>query len=156
LCSTNVKEILGKASDQASVGFAVADIGRSSLILCGKAFAASGVIKDALCALAAPVLSARGGIPLCARYFLLCSNILSSGLKLLYAFWQSFPSLFPNILSSGLKLLYAFWQSFPSLFPNILSSGLKLLAYSMLVQRVNNLDPRASFKLISFTESSIF
>jgi hypothetical protein len=134
LCSTNVKEILGKASDQASVGFAVADIGRSSLILCGKAFAASGVIKDALCALAAPVLSARGGIPLCARYFLLCSNILSSGLKLLYAFWQSFPSLFPNILSSGLKLL----------------------AYSMLVQRVNNLDPRASFKLISFTESSIF
>lgn len=53
----------------------MADIERSSLILCGKAFVASNVIKDALHALAAPVLSARGGIPLYARYNIIM-NIL--------------------------------------------------------------------------------
>ncbi|KAF3321515.1 Phosphoenolpyruvate carboxykinase [Carex littledalei] len=73
--NTNVKGILGKASDQASVGFAVADIERSSLILCGKAFLASNVIKDALRALAAPVLSARGGIPLYARLLVLHDSV---------------------------------------------------------------------------------
>lgn len=44
---------------------------RSSLVLCGKAFADSNSVKDALAALAAPVLSARGGVPLSARFNLL-------------------------------------------------------------------------------------
>ncbi|KAJ1702871.1 hypothetical protein LUZ63_002650 [Rhynchospora breviuscula] len=73
--NTNVMEILGKASDQASVGLAVADIERSSLILCGKAFASSGVIKDALRALAAPVLSARAGIPVSGRLLVLHDSV---------------------------------------------------------------------------------
>ncbi|AQK60395.1 hypothetical protein ZEAMMB73_Zm00001d053803 [Zea mays] len=41
----------------------VADIERSSLILCGKAFADSAIVKDAITAMIAPILSARGGLP---------------------------------------------------------------------------------------------
>jgi hypothetical protein len=41
----------------------VADIERSSLILCGKAFADSAIVKDALTAMTAAILSARGGLP---------------------------------------------------------------------------------------------
>jgi hypothetical protein len=102
--------------DQASVGFAVVDIELSFFILYGKAFAASGAIKDALCALAAPF--ARGGIPLYARY-------------------------------SIIRTLFLF------MFSNILNSRLKLLSYPMVVLRVDNLDPRTSFKLIIVTEPSI-
>ncbi|KAL6838862.1 hypothetical protein ACP4OV_031298 [Aristida adscensionis] len=61
--SSNVKDILGSGTKYAN-GFAAADIERSSLILCGKAFADLTVVKDALTALTAPILSARGGLPL--------------------------------------------------------------------------------------------
>jgi hypothetical protein len=40
----------------------VADIERSSLILCGKAFADSAIVKDAITAMIAPILTARGGL----------------------------------------------------------------------------------------------
>uniref|UniRef100_A0A453CWK6 phosphoenolpyruvate carboxykinase (ATP) n=1 Tax=Aegilops tauschii subsp. strangulata TaxID=200361 RepID=A0A453CWK6_AEGTS len=60
--STNVRNALGSGTQYAN-GVAVADIERSSLILCGKAFADSAMLKDALTALAAPILSARGGLP---------------------------------------------------------------------------------------------
>lgn len=60
--SNNVKTLLGSGTLYAN-GFAAADIERSSLILCGKAFADSAIVKDALAAMAAPVLSARGGLP---------------------------------------------------------------------------------------------
>uniref|UniRef100_A0ACD5UV52 Uncharacterized protein n=1 Tax=Avena sativa TaxID=4498 RepID=A0ACD5UV52_AVESA len=60
--STNVRNALGFGTQYAN-GVAAADIERSSLILCGKAFADSTMIKDALTALATPVLSARGGLP---------------------------------------------------------------------------------------------
>lgn len=60
--SSNVKTVLGSGT-QYSNGFAAADIERSSLILCGKAFADSTVVKDALTALTAPIFSARGGLP---------------------------------------------------------------------------------------------
>ncbi|KAL6652124.1 hypothetical protein ACP70R_011049 [Stipagrostis hirtigluma subsp. patula] len=60
--SSNVKNVLGSGTQYAN-GFAAADIERSSLILCGKAFADSTVVKDALTALTAPILSARGGVP---------------------------------------------------------------------------------------------
>ncbi|KAG1362028.1 phosphoenolpyruvate carboxykinase [ATP]-like [Cocos nucifera] len=59
-------EVLGLGS-QASSGFVAADVERSSLILCGKAFADANAAKDALAALAAPVISARGGLPVSAR-----------------------------------------------------------------------------------------
>ncbi|XP_020084538.1 uncharacterized protein LOC109707572 [Ananas comosus] len=64
--SPSIREILGPVQQQSS-GFAAADVERSSLVLCGKAFADSNSVKDALAALAAPVLSARGGVPLSAR-----------------------------------------------------------------------------------------
>ncbi|AQK45798.1 uncharacterized protein [Zea mays] len=60
--SNNVKTVLGSGTQYAN-GFAVADIERSSLILCGKAFADSAIVKDALTAMTAPILSARGGLP---------------------------------------------------------------------------------------------
>ncbi|CAM0903081.1 unnamed protein product [Alopecurus aequalis] len=69
--STNVRNALGSGT-QYDNGVAVADIERSSLILCGKAFADSSMLKDALTALAAPILSARGGLPV-------SSWLLSSG-----------------------------------------------------------------------------
>uniref|UniRef100_A0A0E0KUJ8 phosphoenolpyruvate carboxykinase (ATP) n=1 Tax=Oryza punctata TaxID=4537 RepID=A0A0E0KUJ8_ORYPU len=59
--SANVRNSLGFGSQYAN-GFAAADIERSSLILCGKAFADSAMLKGALSALTAPVLSARGGL----------------------------------------------------------------------------------------------
>lgn len=62
LSSSNVKTVIGSGTHYAN-GFAAADIERSSLILCGKAFADSTVVKDALTALTAPILSARGGLP---------------------------------------------------------------------------------------------
>ncbi|XP_062183999.1 uncharacterized protein LOC133887966 [Phragmites australis] len=60
--SSNVKNVLGSGTQYAN-GFAAADIERSSLILCGKAFADPTTVKDALTALTAPILSARGGLP---------------------------------------------------------------------------------------------
>nr|QFR35732.1 phosphoenolpyruvate carboxykinase-like protein [Jansenella griffithiana] len=60
--SNNVKTVLGSGTQYAN-GFAAADIERSSLILCGKAFADSAIVKDALTAMTAPILSARGGLP---------------------------------------------------------------------------------------------
>lgn len=52
---------------QANNGFIAADIDRSSLILCGKAFSDANGAKNALAALAEPIISARGGLPLSAR-----------------------------------------------------------------------------------------
>ncbi|CAL5069708.1 unnamed protein product [Urochloa decumbens] len=60
--SNNIKTLLGSGTQYAN-GFAAADIERSSLILCGKAFADSAIVKDALTAITAPILSARGGLP---------------------------------------------------------------------------------------------
>lgn len=60
--STNIRNALGSGTLYAN-GVAAADIERSSLILCGKAFADSNMLKDSLTALTAPILSARGGLP---------------------------------------------------------------------------------------------
>jgi hypothetical protein len=60
--NTNVRNALGSGT-QYTNGVAAADIERSSLILCGKAFSDSSMLKDALTALAAPISSARGGLP---------------------------------------------------------------------------------------------
>lgn len=53
---------------QGTRGFIAADIERSSLVLCGKAFSDTNGIKEALAALSRPVISARGGLPLSARH----------------------------------------------------------------------------------------
>lgn len=54
--------------DQGNSGFISADIERSSLILCGKAFSDVNGIKEALAALSGPIITARGGLLLSARY----------------------------------------------------------------------------------------
>ena len=59
---------------QGTRGFIAADIERSSLVLCGKAFSDTNGIKEALAALSGPVISARGGLPLSARQ---CSPIFT-------------------------------------------------------------------------------
>ncbi|KMZ66479.1 Phosphoenolpyruvate carboxykinase (ATP) [Zostera marina] len=69
--SPRIGDSIGLKS-QMNNGFITADIEHSSLILCGKAFADLNNVKYALSALAAPVVFARGGIPVYGR-------ILSSG-----------------------------------------------------------------------------
>lgn len=53
---------------QGKNGLIAADVEHSSLILCGKAFSDTNGIKAALAALCGPIISARGGLPLSARY----------------------------------------------------------------------------------------
>ncbi|XP_023532539.1 uncharacterized protein LOC111794671 isoform X1 [Cucurbita pepo subsp. pepo] len=55
---------LGAGGDN---GFIAADIERSMLILCGKAFSDTNGTKETLVALSEPVIFARGGLPLPAR-----------------------------------------------------------------------------------------
>ncbi|XP_074566760.1 uncharacterized protein LOC141823381 isoform X2 [Curcuma longa] len=73
--SSSARDILGFGS-QASNGFAAADVERSSVILCGRAFANTNTTKDALVALAAPVIYARGGLPLSARLLLSGDSVI--------------------------------------------------------------------------------
>ncbi|XP_010551037.1 PREDICTED: uncharacterized protein LOC104821739 isoform X2 [Tarenaya hassleriana] len=69
--SPDVRDFLSLGA-QSSSDFIAADVERSSLILCGKAFADINGTKEALAALSAPVISARGGLLLSGR--LLVSN----------------------------------------------------------------------------------
>ncbi|KAL5647380.1 hypothetical protein ACJX0J_041735, partial [Zea mays] len=70
----DVKTVLGSGTQYAN-GFAV-DIKRLSLILCGRAFADSAIVKDALTAMTAPILSARGGLPVAGWILSLGGSIL--------------------------------------------------------------------------------
>ena len=54
---------------QGTRGFIAADIERSSLVLCGKAFSDTNGIKEALAALAGPVISARQCSPIFTHYY---------------------------------------------------------------------------------------
>ncbi|GMI88758.1 hypothetical protein HRI_002545100 [Hibiscus trionum] len=64
--STAVGDVIGLGA-YGNNGFIAADVERSSLVLCGKAFADINGTKLALAALSEPVISARGGLPLSAR-----------------------------------------------------------------------------------------
>ncbi|KAG0494121.1 hypothetical protein HPP92_005115 [Vanilla planifolia] len=64
--SKKTRENLGLGS-HSNAAFAAADIDLSSLIFCGNAFADVDVMKDALFALATPIIFERGGLPLFAR-----------------------------------------------------------------------------------------
>ncbi|KAK1366341.1 Phosphoenolpyruvate carboxykinase (ATP) [Heracleum sosnowskyi] len=61
--SSSIEESLGIKGD---IGFIAADTERSSLILCGKAFADANGIREALTALSEPIIISRGGLPLSA------------------------------------------------------------------------------------------
>ncbi|OMO96572.1 Phosphoenolpyruvate carboxykinase, ATP-utilizing [Corchorus olitorius] len=68
--ATSISEAVGDAvglGSQGITGYIAADVERSALILCGKAFADIDGTKKALAALSGPVLYARGGLPLSAR-----------------------------------------------------------------------------------------
>ncbi|CAN6486528.1 unnamed protein product [Victoria cruziana] len=73
--SSTAGEILGLGS-QDNAGFIAADFDRSSLILCGKAFADTSGVKDALAALASPTIFARGGLPLSARLLVVGDSVV--------------------------------------------------------------------------------
>ncbi|PKU71984.1 phosphoenolpyruvate carboxykinase (ATP) [Dendrobium catenatum] len=75
LVSSKTGENIG-FSPKPTTAFAAADIERSSLILCGNAFADVNIIKDALSALAAPIISARGGLPLLARILVSGNSVI--------------------------------------------------------------------------------
>ncbi|XP_022742997.1 uncharacterized protein LOC111294092 isoform X4 [Durio zibethinus] len=64
--SAAVEDVIGLGA-QGNNGFIAADVERSSLILCGKAFSDINGTKEALATLSEPVISARGGLPLSAR-----------------------------------------------------------------------------------------
>ncbi|KAF7845623.1 Phosphoenolpyruvate carboxykinase [Senna tora] len=61
-----VVEAIGVGS-QSNNGIIAADMERSSLVLCGKAFLDASAVKKTLFLLSEPVISARGGIPLPGR-----------------------------------------------------------------------------------------
>ncbi|KAJ0013308.1 hypothetical protein Pint_20993 [Pistacia integerrima] len=61
---------------QGSNGFIAADIERSSLILCGQAFADTNGIKEALTALSGPIICARGGLLLSGRLLVLADSVI--------------------------------------------------------------------------------
>ncbi|XP_058086484.1 uncharacterized protein LOC131233715 [Magnolia sinica] len=73
--SPTIGEAIGLGS-HSNAGFLAADIERSSLILCGKAFADTDGLKDALAAMAAPVITARGGLPLSARFLVSGDSVI--------------------------------------------------------------------------------
>ncbi|GMH28185.1 hypothetical protein Nepgr_030028 [Nepenthes gracilis] len=64
--SESVGSTIGPGASR-NPGFIAVDIDRASIILNGKAFSDTNGIKEALTAIAGPVISARGGIPLSAR-----------------------------------------------------------------------------------------
>ncbi|XP_058206439.1 uncharacterized protein LOC131319963 isoform X3 [Rhododendron vialii] len=64
--SPSAADILGLGA-KGNNGFIAADVERSSLILCGKAFTDAKGTKEALAALSGPIICARGGLPLSAR-----------------------------------------------------------------------------------------
>lgn len=71
--SPSIGESLGIKGDN---GFIAADTERSSLILCGKAFADENGIKEALSALSGPIIISRGGLPLSARLLVSCNSVM--------------------------------------------------------------------------------
>lgn len=73
--SSSAAEALG-LGNQGNDGFIAADAERSSLILCGKAFADVRNTKEALAALAGPIISSRGGLLLSARILGCCDSVV--------------------------------------------------------------------------------
>ncbi|KAL2921449.1 Phosphoenolpyruvate carboxykinase [Bienertia sinuspersici] len=66
--ASSISETIGSTIGLGSqTGFFAADTERSSLILCGKAFADANGLKQSLAALSEPIIAARRGIPLAAR-----------------------------------------------------------------------------------------
>ncbi|GKV08889.1 hypothetical protein SLEP1_g20461 [Rubroshorea leprosula] len=61
---------------QGNNGIIAADIERSSLILCGKAFSDVNGTKEALAALSGPIISTRGGLHLSARLLVSGDNVV--------------------------------------------------------------------------------
>ncbi|XP_052180301.1 uncharacterized protein LOC127793574 isoform X2 [Diospyros lotus] len=78
-CATSISpsagNILGLGA-QGNNGFIVADVERSSLILCGKAFCDVKGTKDALCSLSGPIISSRGGLPLPAGLLVSANSVV--------------------------------------------------------------------------------
>ncbi|BBG98502.1 hypothetical protein Prudu_007922 [Prunus dulcis] len=107
--SPGIGESIGLGSKE-NDGFIAADIERSSLILCGKAFSDSNTTKEALAALSGPVIFARGGLPLSARLLVSGDSVV-----LLFAPKRTFKScrdlLVPSdagviLYSNGLAFLF--------------------------------------------------
>ncbi|GMP25290.1 hypothetical protein CsSME_00002230 [Camellia sinensis var. sinensis] len=63
--SPSAGDVLGLGA-QGNNDFIAADVERSSLILCGKAFTDAKGTKEALAALSGPIITSRGGLPLSA------------------------------------------------------------------------------------------
>lgn len=59
-----------------TTGLVAADVERSSLVLCGRVFGDAKAVKDSLSALAAPVISSRGGIPVNARILTIGDSLI--------------------------------------------------------------------------------
>lgn len=66
LYSASAADILGLGA-KGNSGFIAADVERSSMILCGKAFNDAKGTKEALSALSGPIICSRGGLLLSAR-----------------------------------------------------------------------------------------
>ncbi|KAM0934131.1 putative phosphoenolpyruvate carboxykinase (ATP) [Dioscorea sansibarensis] len=130
--SSSVGDTLGLEA-QASHGCAAVDIESSSLILCGRTFSDTSAVKKALGALTAPIVSARGGIPLCGRLLIagdsvillfglddilercsdLCEALLSSDAGVVWSshgiapFFQPGASARPSLLRKPVSIVFA-------------------------------------------------
>ncbi|KAG2708865.1 hypothetical protein I3760_05G212100 [Carya illinoinensis] len=80
---------------QGNKGFIAADIERSSLILCGKAFSDTNGIKEALASLSGPIISSRGGLPLSGRLLVSGDSVV-----LLFSPYQTIQSCTESFVSA--------------------------------------------------------
>ncbi|KAK4572215.1 hypothetical protein RGQ29_030589 [Quercus rubra] len=117
--SAGVGDTIGLGS-QGTRGFIAADIERSSLVLCGKAFSDTNGIKEALAALAGPVISARGGLPLSARLLVSGDSVI-----LLFASEKTIQSCKDSLVSADAGVILSS-QGVAPFFQSGKSSGSNL------------------------------
>ncbi|KAL5568276.1 hypothetical protein UlMin_024851 [Ulmus minor] len=120
--SPGVGEIIGLGSQETN-GFIAADVERSSLVLCGKAFSdTNGTIK-ALAALSEPIICARGGLSLSARLLVVGDSVI-----LLFAPENTFKSCANKLVSPYAGVILSS-QGLSTLFRNGSSGGSNLFKF---------------------------
>ncbi|XP_059434111.1 uncharacterized protein LOC132167222 [Corylus avellana] len=117
--SPGVGDNIGLGS-KGNKGFVAADIERSSLILCGKAFSDTNGIKEALAALSGPIISSRGGLPLPARLLVSGDSVI-----LLFAPEETIQSCADSLVSADAGVILSS-QGVAPYFQSGKSGGLSL------------------------------
>ncbi|KAF4380301.1 hypothetical protein F8388_024594 [Cannabis sativa] len=115
-----VAESIGLGTQGSEDGFIVGDIEHSLLVMCGKAFSDKDGTKEALAALSGPIISARGGLPLSARFL-----NLGNSMVLLFAPENVVKSCADKLVSADAGVVLSS-QGIATLFQNGSSCGSNL------------------------------